>query len=93
MPDYIAHYRSLDSDQRHVQGTFGFTSDARLGTKTNARDARLRMLETFGTDALSWNIYQIDRKRGETGKMDGQQELDFREPTKKRKRSTQRGIV
>lgn len=93
MTEYVAHYRSLDSDSRHVSGMFAFTSDARLGTKANAHDARLRMLEEFGNDALSWTIYQIDRKRANTDQMDGQQQLDFREPVKKRRRSTQRGLV
>lgn len=93
MADYIAHYRSLDSDARHISGMFTFQSDARLGAKANAHDARLRMLEEFGNDALSWTIYRIDRKRSEAGQMDGQQELDFREPVKKRKRATKRGLV
>lgn len=93
MAEYIAHYRSLDSDSRHVSGMLGFESSARLGTKANAHDARLRMLEEFGTDALSWSIYKIDRKRNDAAQMDGQQQLDFRAPAKKRKRKTQRGLV
>lgn len=93
MAAYIAHYRSLDSDSRHVSGMFTFESSARLGTKANAHDARLRMLEEFGNDALSWSIYKIDRQRSNADQMDGQQQLDFREPAKKRRRRTQRGLV
>ncbi len=93
LADYVAYYRSLDSDSRHISGMLSFTSDARLGTKANAHDARLRMLEEFGNEALSWSIYRIDRKRARTDQMDGQQQLDFREPAKRRKRNTQRGLI
>lgn len=91
MATYIAHYRSLDSADEHISGLFEFDSSARLGTKANSHDARLRMLEEFGNMALSWNIYKIDRKRGEAQQIDGQQQLDFRDPTKRRRTDTKRG--
>lgn len=90
---YIAHYRSLDSAAEHISGLFEFESTARLGTKANAHDARMRMLEEFGNAALSWNIYQIDRKRADAQQIDGQQQLDFRKPVRRRKPKTERGCV
>ncbi|WP_165060868.1 MULTISPECIES: hypothetical protein [unclassified Adlercreutzia] len=93
MATYIAHYRSLNSAAEHISGLFEFESSARLGTKANAHDARMHMLEDFGNTALSWNIYKIDRKRGDSQQINGQQELDFRKPTRRRKTDTKRGCV
>lgn len=90
MPVYIAHYKSLDSSTDHVSGSFEFESTSRLGTKANAHDARLEMLERFGNTALSWSITEIERRRA-NAEIDGQQELDFRNPSKKRRSNTQRG--
>lgn len=70
------------------RGLFEFESDARLGSKANLHDARLRMLEMFGNDALSWNIEKVEHVRATDARSDGQLELDFRAPVKKkRKRS------
>lgn len=93
MAVYIAHYRSLDSAAEHISGLFEFESSARLGTKANAHDARMRMLEEFGNAALSWNIYRIERKRADAQQVDGQQQLDFRKPARKRRAKTDRGRV
>lgn len=88
MPVYIANYRSLDSDAEHVTGMFEFESESRLGTKANAHDARVCMLEMFGKQALSWTIFKVERKSGKSKVADGQLELDFRAPkVKKRKKN------
>lgn len=80
-------------------GLFEFQSDARLGSKANAHDARIKMLELYGNDALGWQIEKVERKASAATKgiSDGQMELDFREPVQKpgkaRKRSTKRGVL
>lgn len=87
MPTYVAHYRTLDSAADHMTGLFEFESGSRLGTKANAHDARVNMLELFGKQALSWTIYEIERKGPKAVQADGQLELDFRAPKKgKRKK-------
>lgn len=86
----------MDSSAKRAKGLFEFESDSRLGSKANASDARLKMLELFGNDALSWNIVEIEHKQAskQDNQADGQMELDFRSPVKKaRKRSTKRGVV
>lgn len=96
MSTFLAHYTSLDADAKRAKGLFDFESDARLGSKANKHDARIKMLELFGNDALSWQIDRIERKtnprRSGSQQMDGQLELDFRDPIKKRKRQQKRGI-
>lgn len=96
MQTFIAHYRSLNASAKRAKGLFEFESKSRLGSKANASDARMKMLELFGNDALSWTIENIEHKP--TAKQDktadGQLELDFRNPVKKaRKRSTKRGVL
>lgn len=51
-------------------------------------DARVRMLELYGSAAVSWTIDKVERKRESVKKehADGQLELDFREPKAERKR-------
>lgn len=96
---FVAHYRSPASSSERARGLFEFESSARLGSKANAHDARVRMLELYGADALSWSIESIEHKRQGRSQdaSDGQLELDFREPVadapRKRRRSTRRGIV
>ena len=96
---FTAHYRSLDSQSERARGSFEFESGSRLGSKANSHDARVRMLELFGNDALSWNIDRIERTDSASAKAvsDGQLEMDFREPAeqkpRKRRRSTRRGII
>ena len=86
MTTFIAHYKSLDSQADRARGLFEFQSASRLGSKGNAHDARIRMLELFGNDALSWTIEKIERKPAKETQSNGQLELDFRAPVKKRKR-------
>lgn len=83
---FIAHYKSLDSQADRARGLFEFESSSRMGSKGNAQDARIRMLELFGNDALAWSIEKIERKPAKETQSNGQLELDFRAPVKKRKR-------
>ena len=48
MATYIAHYQSPKGSYERERGLFEFESDARAGTKANAHDARMKMLELFG---------------------------------------------
>ena len=68
-------------------GVFEFESDARAGSKDNLHDARMKMLEIFGKDAVSWDIERVEKKTAKTETLDGQLTLDFR-PEKKRRRSS-----
>ncbi|MCB7037933.1 hypothetical protein [Eggerthella sinensis] len=87
MQTYIAHYRSPAASDTQGVGLFEFESEARAGTKMNLRDARLKMLELFGKDAVPWNIDSVERKKASEASQDGQLELDFRPPKKQRKRA------
>ena len=88
MTAYLAHYRSPAASDVRGAGIFEFESNARMGTKDNQRDARLKMLEEFGKDAASWNIEKIEKKTAKNGALDGQLELDFRPEKKRRRRRT-----
>lgn len=94
MPTYVAHYLSPTGSAERASGVFEFESDARAGTKANAHDARLKMLELFGASAVSWTIEQVERKKA-TPKpdvpTDGQMALDFRPPKPERKRRHSKG--
>ena len=82
----MAHYATLNSDSNRQMGEFDFESKGKLKSKTNAHDARLTLLEKFGNDALSWQIYKIEKKKVSTGKIDGQLQLDFRGPAPKKRK-------
>ena len=62
MQTYIAHYISPAAADVRGTGLFEFESDSRANTKGNLRDARLKMLELYGKDAVSWTIDSV-RKR------------------------------
>lgn len=85
MATYLAHYRSPAAADVRGSGVFEFDSNARMNTKDNLRDARLRMLEIFGKDAASWSIEKVERKTAKSEALDGQLAFDFR-PMKKRRR-------
>ena len=87
MQTYIAHYRSPAASDARATGLFEFESDARAGSKGNLRDARLKMLELYGKDAVSWTMDRVERKRATKQVQDGQLELDFRPPKAERKRA------
>lgn len=99
MSTFVAHYRSPDSSDSQGKGLFEFESEGRLGSKANAHDARVHMLEIFGNDALSWTIDSIEHKpkSGTNIQSDGQMEFDFRDVCekreRKRRRSTKRGVL
>lgn len=88
MTAYLAYYRSPAASDVRGAGVFEFESNARAGTKENAHDARLRMLEMFGSCAASWNIERVERKTTKNSALDGQLELDFRPEKKRRRRRT-----
>ena len=87
MPTYIAHYQSPHAAEQRAKGQFEFESDSRLGSKANNHDARMRMLELYGSEALSWSIVRVERKTQRTADADGQLQLDFRDPAPKRTRA------
>lgn len=94
---FVANYRSPNGSGERSRGLFEFESDSRLGSKANAHDARMKMLELYGSDAVAWTITDIKHKpkKVAAAQADGQMQLDFREPVKerKRRRSTKRGVV
>ena len=94
MKTYRAHYVSPHG-ANPVNGTFEFESDHNAGSKQNATDARLKMLEEFGNEAVSWVIDSIELVSGSDEASEYfQPQLDFREPKKVRKRRTfERGRV
>ena len=69
-------------------GQFTFDSKHPLNSKANEQDARYRMLDLFGNEAVSWNITRIERSRANEADAPVQLGLDFREPKKTRKRRT-----
>ena len=101
MASFIAHYRSANASSERAKGSFEFKSEHRLGSKANEHDARVRMLEILGNQALGFTIDRIERvsaaKSSKNTTYNGQLELDFRDPIdhkeRKRRRSTRRGIV
>ena len=90
MQTYIAHYISPAAADVRGTGLFEFESDSRANTKGNLRDARLKMLELYGKDAVSWTIDKVERKRSREAVSDGQLELDFRAPKPVRQRATKK---
>lgn len=87
MQAYIAHYRSPAAADVRAMGLFEFESDCRANSKGNLHDARLKMLELYGKDAVSWNIERVERKKAVDAPCDEQLELDFRAPKPQRKRA------
>ena len=88
MTSYLAHYQSPAKADVRGSGVFEFESDARAGSKENLGDARMKMLEIFGKDAVSWNIERVEKKTAKTETLDGQLTLDFRPEKKRRRRRT-----
>ncbi len=74
-----------------------FESVHRARSKQNLQDARYRMLELHGSEALSWNIKDVEKvTENEKGGATEQLMLDFREPIeppKRKRRSVKRGIT
>lgn len=88
MTVYLAHYQSPTKADVRGSGVFEFESDARAGSKDNLHDARMKMLEIFGKDAVSWDIERVEKKTAKTEALDGQLTLDFRPEKKRRRRRT-----
>lgn len=90
---YSAHYKSPRGADP-VNGTFEFESEANAGSKKNMSDARIKMLELFGKDAISWTIDEIELIGSGEANQYVQLQLDFREPKKTRvRRTVERGKV
>ena len=88
MTAYRAQYQSPAKADVRGAGVFEFESDARAGSKDNLHDARMKMLEIFGKDAVSWDIERVEKKTAKTETLDGQLTLDFRPEKKRRRRRT-----
>ena len=69
-------------------GQFTFESKHPLGSKANEQDARYKMLELFGNEAVSWIIANVERAKPADADAPVQLGLDFREPKKTRRRRT-----
>ena len=69
-------------------GQFTFESDHPLNSKANEQDARYRMLDLFGNEAVSWNIVHVERAKAAEADAPVQMGLDFREPKNTRRRRT-----
>lgn len=82
---YVAHYTSPITESP-TKGYFEFESEHRASSKKNAHDARIKMLELFGKEAVSWVIDEVKLKKRKDELCGDQIELDFREPKKPRKR-------
>lgn len=78
-----------------MNGTFEFESENKAGSKKNATDARIKMLELFGNEAVSWQIDTVERADEADAAVEYiQPQLDFREPKKVRKHHTfERGKI
>lgn len=87
MQTYIAHYSS-PVHGASAAGVFEFQSESRANTKKNLHDARMKMLETYGKEAVSWVIDSVEIKKETDLRQDGQLALDFREHAPKRVRRT-----
>lgn len=82
---YIAHFSS-PANSAPAKGFFEFESAFRASSKPNRHDARVKMLEIYGKDAVSWVIDEIKLKKKGPDVCGDQLELDFREPKPARKR-------
>ena len=69
-------------------GQFTFESRHPLNSKANEQDARYKMLELFGNEAVAWSITHVERASAADADAPVQLGLDFREPKKTRKRRT-----
>ena len=69
-------------------GQFTFESKHPLNSKANEQDARYKMLELFGNEAVAWSVTHVERAQVADADAPVQLGLDFREPKKTRKRRT-----
>ncbi len=93
MGTFHAHYES-PHNANPQSGRFTFESAHPLNSRANEQDARYRMLELFGNEAVAWRITSIARAQREAPDEIVQPSLDFREPKKTRKRrNVERGTL
>ena len=88
MATYLAHYISPAASDARGAGYFEFESESRANSKENLRDARMKMLELLGKDAVSYNIDEVKLQKRKGNQLNGQLELDFRPEKKKRRKKT-----
>ena len=73
-------------------------SEHRASSKLNVQDARYKMLELHGSEALAWTVKDVEKVADSTSgdaPME-QMMLDFREPVeppKRKRRTVKRGIA
>lgn len=75
--------------------TIEFESKHRAGSRQNIQDARYKMLEIYGKEAVAWTVKDVERA---DESVQGQEQLmlDFRdpvEPPKRKRRTVKRGIA
>lgn len=75
-----------------------FESEHRAGSKLNVQDARYKMLELHGLEALAWSVKDIEKvpDREAVDAPVEQMMLDFREPVeppKRKRRTVKRGLT
>lgn len=75
--------------------TIEFESEHRAGSRQNIQDARYKMLEIHGKEAVAWTVKEVERA---DESVQGQEQLmlDFRdpvEPPKRKRRTVKRGIA
>lgn len=75
-----------------------FESEHRAGSKLNVQDARYKMLELHGSEALAWSVKDIEKvpDREAVDAPVEQMMLDFREPVeppKRKRRTVKRGLT
>ncbi len=93
MGTFHANYES-PHNANPQSGRFTFESAHPLNSRANEQDARYKMLELFGNEAVAWRITKITRAHGEAADELVQPGLDFREPKKTRKRrQVERGTL
>lgn len=81
---YVAHYSS-PINSKPAKGFFEFESAYSASSKLNHHDARVKMLEIYGKDAVSWVIDEVKLKKKKDSVNSEQLELDFRERKAPRK--------
>lgn len=67
-----------------------FESEHRAGSKLNIQDARYKMLELYGSKAVSWTVKDIEKASIKEEGIAEQLMLDFREPVNEQKKTRSR---
>lgn len=95
----MARYRATIVSPKGANPTTSvieYESDSRAGSRQNIQDARYKMLELHGADAIGWSVKDVERiSDTKAPQIAEQMQFDFREPTeqkKRRRRSVKRGF-